>query len=173
MANVLSTSMTNLVASPQVVNNRGLSQSEEYTYKEGLATTAANIANTNVILLKPLKWTDKIHRLTFHNTDLDSGGSALVMDIGLYKYQPRDGTYTVVDQDAYAVSSAIFASANLGGTNVAFSARTPDKMDKKVFEDGGLTAVPSDGTIPVLALTVTTAATTAAIGSIGVVIECT
>jgi hypothetical protein len=58
-------------------------------------------------------------------------------DIGLYR--TTDNAGAVVDADAYASAQTI-ATANVLGIQVGFEARNIDKIEKRVFEDAGLTA---------------------------------
>lgn len=61
-------------------------------------------------------------------------------DIGLYQTTANGGA--VLDVDAYATAQTI-ATANLVGIECAFEVRNIDKINNRVWQDGGLTADPA------------------------------
>lgn len=87
-------------------------------------------------------------------------------DVGLYKTTDNGGT--VVDADAYASAQSI-ASAIVVGTEIMFEARNVDKVEKRVWEDAGLTSDPG-GFLDLVATL--TAATTAA-GTLSFIVDYT
>lgn len=134
------------------------------------ATTSIDEA-ADVILLCPLNWTDRVMSIKIFNDDLDSHSTpTLACDVGLYKVNVNDGTVTLIDADAYASAITTLQAANTAGVEIAFEARDIIKVGQTVLTDAALTAVPVD-VVPVIGLTMTTAAATAVAGSISMVVQ--
>lgn len=171
MADLTSTRVSGAVANPQTIIASGLQESEIYAIKGTEEIATGNLTINSLIHLTPLPWNAKIHSIRIFNDDLDSNGApALVVSFGVSKQTP-DGTVSVVSAGVYGASLTTLQSANTTGVEVAFNARDIANVNKRVFEDAGLTAVPSDGSLAVLLMKVTTAAATAAAGTISYIIN--
>lgn len=107
------------------------------------------------------------------NTDCDTNGApALAVDVGLYHGEgtgTADGT--VIDADLFASAITTLQSANLVGVEVLHESGIVTLTDTKkaLWELGGLTACP-DGHLAI-GIAVTTAAATAAAGTVRVLVE--
>lgn len=106
-----------------------------------------------------------VRKITLYNDDLDSDGTpTLTADVGLYTVDEND-LVVVADIDAYASAITTLQAVNTAGVEVQFEARDIDKIEKRVFEDAGLSAVPEDGLLR-LVLTILAGAATAAAGTL-------
>src|SRR5574338_432997 len=163
---VSSSYITNPRATPQVLNALGASGDAKVRVLMGtmeVATTSIDETG-DVILLAEVAGNERVISIHLSNDDLDSNGSpALAVDVGLYKNVNAAGTSaTVVDADAYA-SAITTLQAAAQNTEVANEARDISKIGQTVAADGGESAHSSPRFI---GLTVTTAAGTAAAGTL-------
>lgn len=166
MANLTGTRVSNITTKPQVITGSGQFNDVTHSIIGTIAVGTANLTLNDVIYVTPLPWNAKIREINFYNDDLDSNGTPLLAThVGLHKLT-RDGTFSVLDNDVYANANITFRAANTAGVNVAFATRDINKLGQRVIEDAGLTDVPSDGGIPILSVTVSAAAATAAAGDI-------
>lgn len=126
-----------------------------------LATTEIDNAN-DAVLLCPLPSGARVTEIYLMNDDLDSNGTpTLAVDVGLYS---SDGS-TIKDADAYASAiTQLQAAVKDFDDNLAYEARDIANVAKQVFEDAGDTSDP--GGFYYLAIDVTTAAATAAAGTL-------
>lgn len=95
----------------------------------------------------------RVERIEVHCDAITSAAA----DIGLYQTAANGGA--VVDVDAYASAQSIATAITLVANNAAFEARNIDAIEKRVFEDAGLTTDPQREYD--IALTLTAAATAA------------
>lgn len=167
---VSSSIVTNAIYSPTGVtfnttNESGTSAVFVYSGTIEVATTSLDEIG-DVIQLFNVRGQDRILALWLFHDDLDSNVSpALAYDVGLYKNSNKAGTSsTVVDADAYASAITAGQAAGTAGVNYAFEARNIDKMGQTVASDGGEST--QHDSVRHVALTITTAAATAAAGTI-------
>ena len=109
-------------------------------------------------------------------TDMDASASATIaFDVGLVKANEAD---TVVDVDCIATAVSIGGAATSAVTNggiiglelLSEASMTPADRVKTLWELGGVSAQPTDVTDYRVSLTVTTAAGTAASGTISMIV---
>lgn len=152
MADVLTSLMTSVVASPPVPipNGKlgGVVQVATATYG---GTTAAD---GNIVYFLPLPVDCRLFSLKGFWTAVASG----VVEVGLFT-PDGDGTYTAVDADLFA-SSLDISSANLVGTELLYEAGNIliNEHGTKLWEMAGASARPNYDYY-VLAVTLTTAGT--------------
>jgi hypothetical protein len=169
--------VSGLIATPQTVIGRGMHASLEHIIKVSHAVATTEIDDVgDIILLTELPWHAFVHSIQIFNDDLDSHGTPTnAVDVGLYK-MTKDGTVTVLDADAYASAVTTLQAANKTGVEVAFESGVKDidvtDLNKRVFEDAGLTAEPGDG-FCVLGLTVTAVSATPVAGDVLVIVKYT
>lgn len=130
-----------------------------------VATTSID-EQGDVILLFPVRGNESIVSLYLFNDDLDSGSTpALAVDVGLYKNVNGAGTSaTVVDQDAIASAITQLQAASVVGAELRFEADDIANIQDPVWTIGGESSAHSD--VRYVGLTVTTAAATAAAGTL-------
>lgn len=132
-----------------------------------IALGTGDIDDNDIIMLAAVPSNARILGITLYNDDLDSDGSpTLAYDVGLYTTAGA-----VVDRDAYALAATDFQAANTAGVNVAFEARNINKIGQKVWQDASATSDPGD--LYLIAVTIETAAATAAAGDLSFDIEYT
>lgn len=169
--------VSGLIADPQTIIGRGMHASDVKVIKVSQLVATTSIDETaDVVVFTELPWNALVHRITIFNDDLDSHGTpTLAVDVGLFK-MTKAGTITVLDADAYASAITTLQAANTLGVNVCFESTVKDidvtDLNKRVFEDAGLTAEPTDG-FCLLGMTVTTVAATAAAGDVMIIVEYT
>lgn len=175
MTTLTNSNISGILSSPASVLSRGMQASQELVIKDGLEVDTGDLDSADIIHLCAVPWTAKIHSIVLFNDDLDAHATpTLACDVGLYK-MTADGTKTVLDADAYASAITTLQAANKTGVEVAFESGVKDinaaDLKKQVFEDAGLTAIPSGHAL--LSLTLTAASATAAAGTIGFVVRYT
>jgi hypothetical protein len=162
------TLITNLEASPILQGNHG-----EVGGNLKIATTTTEVATTSideindVMLVLPLPSGARLHSLVIFNDDLDSNGvPALAVDVGGFYGNDVTGqtSGTVIDQDGIASAITTLQAANTAGVELVAEASPIEDIGKELWEIMGLTSNPG-GTI-YIGTTVTTAAATAAAGTI-------
>ncbi len=178
MANHLSTELTRFATEPVVLTDSAVHGSTVHFKQARVTVTTAMIDNAddNIILLR-LDPDDRPVSVKFWNTDLDSDGApALAVNVGCWRI-PNEGrkgeTPVVLDADAFA-SAATFLQAAADGTEVMHEDKTPHPITdrgQKMWEIAGLTAKPAYDIY--IGLDVTTAAATAATGTIVVEVQYT
>jgi hypothetical protein len=137
--------------------------------------TTAMIDNADdLILFMALPSNAIVHQLWIYNDDLDSNGTpALACDVGLY-YGLKSGANAqdaVIDADCFASAITTLQAENTAGVNIRFesgvTAGEIAQIDNALWEVGGLSTDPK---VPlVIGLDITTAAATAAAGTITLV----
>lgn len=169
--------VSGLIADPQTIIGRGMHAADPKIIKVSqlVATTSIDEVG-DVVVFTELPWNALVHSVRIFNDDLDSHSTpTLAVDVGLFK-MTKAGTVTVLDADAYASAITTLQAANTVGVNVCFESGVKDidvtDLNKRVFEDAGLTAEPTDG-FCLLGLTVTTAAATAVAGDVLIVVAYT
>jgi hypothetical protein len=136
-----------------------------------LEVATSNLGLNDIIALAPLKGSDVVHSIKLFFDDLDSNASpALAFHVGILRTSLTGGDNDVF---ATAITVAQAASADITGVGkvgyeVRFEAANIDSISKQVFELAGDTVDRGDY---YLALTVSTAAATAAAGTISFSIE--
>ena len=133
VVNTLSNAITNADASPRVPNS---SYIEGGILRASVATVevAAADSDGSVYRFFRLPSGARIHKMMVFCDAITSGTS---FDCGIYQTAANGGA--VVDADAYA-SAVDLSSAITTGTNIQFEARNIDKIEKRVWEDAGLSA---------------------------------
>ncbi len=139
-----------------------------------LATTDIDSASNDVILLMPLKSSDRLFRFEIFSDDLDSNVSpALAYDIGLYYSGVGNGQMAlgkvsgdVVDADCIGTAVTVGQAASTTGGELRFEAADIADIGKTLWELGGLSSDP--GGVFYIGLDITTAAATAAAGTLTV-----
>ncbi len=169
--------VSGLITQPQTIIGRGLHASTEMVIKVSQLVATTSIDETaDVVLFTELPWNALVHSITLYNDDLDSNGTpTLAVDVGLYK-MTKDGTVTELDVDAYAAAITTLQAANLTGVDVVFESGIKNidttDLNKRVFEDAGLTSEPLDGYC-LLGMKVTTVSATPVAGDVLAIIKYT
>lgn len=171
--------VTKLDATPRTLMEAGSGTGKMRVFMDTIAAATGDIDDNDIIYLAEVPSNSKIVSIMLYNDDLDSNGSpALATDVGLYnggtKFNDTDASKTayaadaVIDRDAYATAMTTLQAANTSGVECAYEARNVNAVANYVWEDGGLT---SDPGVPLrIALTMETAAATAAAGDITMVV---
>ena len=171
--------ITKLDATPRTLMEAGSGTGKMRVFMDTIAAATGDIDDNDIIYMAEVPSNSKIVSIKLYNDDLDSGGSpALATDVGLYnggtKFNDTDCYTTayaaeaVIDRDAYATAITTLQAANTSGVECAYEARNVNAVANFVWEDGGLT---SDPGVPLrIALTMETAAATAAAGDITMVV---
>lgn len=135
---------------------------------DNFEVTTGQIEIGDIIVIARLPSHAVIHSMLMVSDALDTA-SALRVQLGIY-----ETSGTVVDVDAYATADDVFIAANnLPGEEFRYGKAITDPADmgERIWENGGESADPS--AMRDIAWTVSTAATTAAGGTIGYRIEYT
>ena len=114
MANVNTTLVSNLLASPQVANPSRTLHGTKRTAMGTIALAAGDLSATDTVMLAPIPSNAGIVSIVLYNDDIDSG--------------------TAITTFRGAVAGA--------GTDVTFEARAIEKHGQAVWEDAGLSADP-------------------------------
>ena len=140
MANVNTTLVSNLLASPQVASPSRTLHGSKRVAMGTIALAAGDLSATDTVMLAPIPSNAAIVSIKLFNDDLDSG-TTNTCDVGVYS--ESGGTFTAQDDDAYASAITTFRGAVAGaGTDVTFEARAIEKHGQAVWEDAGLSADP-------------------------------
>ena len=171
--------ITKLDATPRTLMEAGSGTGKMRVFMDTIAAATGDIDDNDIIYMAEVPSNSKIVSIKLYNDDLDSGGSpAVATDVGLYNggtmFNDTDGSTTayaaeaVIGRDAYATAITTLQAANTSGVECAYEARNVNAVANFVWEDGGLT---SDPGVPLrIALTMETAAATAAAGDITMVV---
>lgn len=153
--------VSDILAQPANIQPRGMNGSEQLIIKaQGSVLTTSTDDIGDIILLTPVPWEAKIHSIKIFAEDMDTGGTTLAVDLGIYTID-RNGTVT---EAVASTSRAAYLTANTfltAATPLGFECLVQNTRDLSttVLADAGLTSVPK-GTTAVLALFVTAVATT-------------
>lgn len=175
-SSVSSSYVTAITAQPRTVLSRANHAAPMHTIAGTLEVATTSIDEIgDIIHLVELPFSAKVREIYIFSDDLDSNGTpALAYDLGLYQLT-LDGTFTVLDADAYASAITIGQSANTTTmTNQAFEARNIDKINNTVVQDAVVvltTGVPVQGSRAILSMTMTAAAATAVAGTISFLVK--
>jgi hypothetical protein len=136
VVNTKSASVTNADAAPQVLNDLQIAGGKVKCLR-AVVEQGASDNDGSVFRLARIhsSWLVKSVR-KFH--DAITGG--ISYDLGLYRTAGDGGA--VVDADAYA-SAVSLASADAAGVQIAFEARDVANIEKKVWQDAGLSSDPN------------------------------
>lgn len=136
VVNTKSASVANADASPQVLNDLQIAGGKVKCLR-AVVEQGASDNDGSVFRLARIhsSWLVKGVR-KFH--DAITGGTSY--DLGLYRTAGDGGA--VVDADAYA-SAVSLASADTAGVQIAFEARDVANIEKKVWQDAGLSSDPN------------------------------
>lgn len=159
MGTVKSDLITNAETTPITKTASARAKGRRHVIKGTLAVLTTDIDDDDIIHLCRIPTGAFVDEITIFNDDLDSGGSGLQMDIGLY-----DLSYTVKDRNAYCSANTQLTAADVNGTNLAFEARDIIKIDQAVWEDAADSVDPN--TEYVISITIEQVASTAAAGNI-------
>mgnify|MGYP003639688823 CR=1 FL=1 len=171
--------ITKLDATPRTLMDAGSGTGKMRVFMDTIAAGTGDIDDNDIIYMAEVPSNSKIVSIMLYNDDLDTNGSpALATDVGLYnggtKFNDTDASTTayaaegLIDRDSYATAITTLQAANTSGVECAYEARNVNAVANYVWEDGGLT---SDPGVPLrIALTMETAAATAAAGDITMVV---
>lgn len=136
VVNTKSVSVANADASPQVLNDLQVAGGKVKCLR-AVVEQGASDNDGSVFRLARIhsSWLVKGVR-KFH--DAITGGTSY--DLGLYRTAADGGA--VVDADAYA-SAVSLASTDTAGVQIAFEARDVANIEKKVWQDAGLSSDPN------------------------------
>ncbi len=131
-----------------------------------VATTSVDEIN-DIIMLTGLPADAVVHSIKLASDDLDSGGPTLAWNLGLFP-KADSAIAAAKDADAYAAAITLGQAATVF-TEYAFNARNIAKNGQKVWQDALDTVNP--GGEYFLGLSVSTAATTPATGTLSWQVE--
>ena len=180
MATAYSTELTSFEATPQVMADSGSAGGKVRVWSDTIAAGTGDIDDNDIIMMAEIPSNAKIKSIKLYNDDLDSNGSpALVTDVGIYngnvKFNDTDGSATayaaegVIDRDCYGTLMTTLQAANTAGVEVRYETLGIETVGNFMWEDAGLTSDPGKNLR--IALTIETAAATAAAGDISMVVE--
>jgi hypothetical protein len=105
-----------------------------------IALAAGDLSATDTVMLAPIPSNAGIVSIKLFNDDLDSG-TTNTCDVGIYS--ESDGTFTALDDDAYASAITDLRGAVGGvGTDVTFEARNINLLGQRIWEDAGQSSDP-------------------------------
>lgn len=143
------------------------------------AATTSLDETADTILMLPMHSSQALHSLRLYNDDLDTGGTSGAIDVGLYNgpaafTDATDGAFAanaVIDADCFASAITTLTAANTAGVEVRHESAVADiaNVGKRLWECAGLDADPNRYFY--IGLTVTTAMTTPAAGTISLVAQ--
>jgi hypothetical protein len=180
MATAYSTELTSFEATPQVMADSGSAGGKVRVWSDTIAAGTGDIDDNDILMMAEIPSNAKIKSIKLYNDDLDSNGSpALVTDVGIYngnvKFNDTDGSATayaaegVIDRDCYGTLMTTLQAANTAGVEVRYETLGIETVGNFMWEDAGLTSDPGKNLR--IALTIETAAATAAAGDISMVVE--
>ena len=180
MATAYSAELTNYEATPQVMVDSGSAGGKVRVWSDTIAVATTDIDDNDIIMMAEIPSNAKIKSIMLYNDDLDSNGSpALVTDVGVYngnvKFNDTDGSATayaaegVIDRDCYGTVMTTLQAANTAGVEVRYETLGVETVGNFMWEDAGLTSDPGKNLR--IALTIETAAATAAAGDVTLVVE--
>lgn len=135
VVNTLSNNITNLDSSPPVQPRVGLQGGRLRRILDTLEVAAAD-DDTSTYRLARVHSSWQLPEIIIFNDAITAGTS---YDIGLYQTAANGGAVVLVGAYATAID---LSSANKTGTNQAFEARDIANIQKRVWEDAGLTTDP-------------------------------
>ena len=94
MANVNTTLVSNLLASPQVANPSRTLHGTKRTAMGTIALAAGDLSATDTVMLAPIPSNAGIVSIVLYNDDIDSG-TTITCDVGVYS--ESGGTFTAQD----------------------------------------------------------------------------
>lgn len=177
---VKSTKVSNNDTAPRTVNASGKDGGLlKVSVDTAEAATTSLDETGDVILMCPVDSHTRVHSLKIYNDDLDTGGTSGAVDVGLYNgpeaFTTSAGTlyaaYAVIDADAFASAITTLTAANTAGVDITHESLVSDLADvgEKVWEVAGLPEDPKRKFC--IGITVTTAMTTPAAGSIALKVQ--
>ena len=180
MATAYSTELTNYEATPQVMVSPASATGKVRVWADTIAAGTGDIDDNDILMMAEIPSNAKIKSIKLYNDDLDSNGSpALVTDVGIYngnvEFNDTDGSATlyaaegVIDRDCYGTVMTTLQAANTAGVECRFETLGVETVGNFMWEDAGLTSDP--GKMLRIALTIETAAATAAAGDVTMVVE--
>ena len=180
MATAYSTELTSFEATPQVMADSGSAGGKVRVWSDTIAAGTGDIDDDDIIMMAEIPSNAKIKSIMLYNDDLDSNGSpTLKTDVGVYngnvKFNDTDGSATayaaegVIDRDCYGTLMTTLQAANTAGVEVRYETLGVETVGNFMWEDAGLTSDP--GKMLRIALTIETAAATAAAGDVTMVVE--
>ena len=166
MSTAYSNIVAGLVATPPTHAPVGKNSGRERVIMDNFEVLAADVADTDIIVLCRLPSNVRLTSLQIGNDELDANASpTATFDIGGYK---PDGT--VIDVDALGTSVAQFGAAT-ALTELLYETKTIEDVGEYLWQMLGLSADP--GGMIDIALTMDAANATAAAGTIAFVIKYT
>lgn len=174
---VKGTHITNLDASPRTPLESGSAVGKMRVFADTIAAATTSLdEDGDAIVLAEVPSNAKIVSIKLYNDDCDGHACpTLAANCGVYNGgQPFTDSTTkyaadaLIDEDSYATAITTLQAANTTGVELAFEARNVNAVANYVWEDCGLS---EDPRVPLrIALTVSTAAATAAAGDITLVV---
>lgn len=145
---VKSVNVTNIEASPLVGLDRKRGRLKILHDQDAIATTSLDEVG-DLMLFGPIPSNAVILDVLHLNDDLDSGGTGLDINAGLYYSgiggtQTKDGNTsgTVIDADCFASDSDAFTAAVTVWTSLRFEADDIVDVGKEAWDVAGLSADP-------------------------------
>lgn len=158
-------SQTSAVTPNNVANERGRVRQVSGT----IELETGDLDLNDVLMLCGVPTGAVVNSIKLASDDLDSNGTpALAWDLGVYS--GADDAAETKDEDAYA-SAITLGQAATAFTEYAFEARNISACGQKVYEDAGDSSDPNDEYF--IGLAVSTAAATAAAGTLSFIVEYT
>ena len=140
MANVNTTLVSNMLALPQVASPSRTLHGVKRVAIGTIALAAGDLSASDTVMLAPIPSNAAIVTIKLFNDDLDSG-TTNTCDVGVYS--ESDGTFTALDDDAYASAITDLRGAVGGvGTDVTYEARNINTTGQRVWEDAGQSSDP-------------------------------
>lgn len=169
---VKSTMVTNMDAKPVDLTKPSKWGGELRVYSETIEAATTSLDETGDII-RMIRIPSNLvpTSILIFNDDLDSNGTpALTFDCGIYNPAKPDGSAgAVIDADCFAAAQTTLQAANVGGVELLTKTMDIAKIGKEAWDIAGSTSDP--GGYLDIALTVVTAAGTAAAGTITVVVR--
>lgn len=136
VVNLLGTIVTNMNATPPVLNDVSVVHGRVRTQKDTLEKGASD-SNTSTYRLSRVHSSWVIEKLWLYN-DAITGGTSY--DVGLYRTAADGGAVVAVGAYATAVD---LSAARVAPLDIAFEARDIANIRNKVWQDAGLTSDPN------------------------------
>lgn len=156
--------VTNHQATPKVMNPVRKQHGRVRIAQDNFEVATGDLDASDIIMLAAIPTLASITSIRLAADDLDSNGTpTLAFHVGLY-----DEDEVVVDADCYATAITLGQAAT-AHTEYRFEVADITTTGQRLWEDGGVTSDP--GGLYYLALTVSTAAATAAAGTLSFIVE--
>lgn len=166
MGSVYSAEITNIKTVPTVKNAGAVSGGTVRAKTGTKALLTTDIDSGDIIFMCEVPMHARILSIKIFNDDLDTGGTGLQADVGLYTTAE-----VALDSNVYCSGSTLLTAINTTGTEVAFQTRNITAIKNHVWQDAGLTADTGDSAW--IAITISQVATTAGAGDVSWIVTYT